>query len=281
VQRIVVIGSGPIFDLEDWMNTPAGSALLFVSMEDSMRGPIRIGQELQRPSLPAMLDAIDDPVRSVVIGGTGFAPLDWDNSQYRFRMEGDPLRMSLTGDNLQDYSIRLVFRGSVDQIRILTRNGRKLEPVGWSAEPGADDVGIEGLLTTEEARILRMACRGEATIAHCPVCGGIHELAWRCLNPPKGTYTILGIPLFRSLAESYQPVQNRRCLVRFSPKDGETPFTVYPGRVVSLSEETIGVITGDPPSPFVYRLDEDRVWHREAPMGSIYRSTDGCCVAYI
>lgn len=82
--KIVIIGSGEIFDLEDWRNTDYTKRLRLVSFHKSLQGDPPVAEEL-RPDEHELLSDLQNPVIRVEIIGESFMPYAWDNECYKFK----------------------------------------------------------------------------------------------------------------------------------------------------------------------------------------------------
>ncbi|MCL4487061.1 MAG: hypothetical protein M1570_02885 [Chloroflexi bacterium] len=192
--KIVVLGSGTVYDLEDWADTAVLDRTLFVSFGDPLRGGVEGGEEIAVPSATELARRIDDPILSVEISGPGFMPFTWDNHEYELAMQGE--RISLVSHKADDCQVSLGFLAPelTDVAFTATHSsGRCIRGPLSQAEPSQRRAsGVR--FSVAEAAAFEKAARHLPF--DCPRCGGAHD--WdvlRCLE----VGSILGEPVYPSL----------------------------------------------------------------------------------
>jgi len=107
--KIIVIGSGIIYDLEDWADGDVAKKIIFVQMHESMRGSIELGEEIDGDAFNRRLSNLHNRVHLIKIhGGSDFIPFYWDNPGYTL-CSGESCELKAA--NLKDYSIRIASFG--------------------------------------------------------------------------------------------------------------------------------------------------------------------------
>lgn len=195
--HIVVVGSGEIFDLEDWKDSEVGKLLLLVCVGESMQGEHPCFEELVSPEAHAVADLLVDPVISARIGGDGFLPTTWDSEKYRMEFaQGEAYLAAGEEDGvIHEHTLRFTcLVGGSGELEGCTahRSGRRrtlpietVDPLDAPSFP----------LSKEEQEVYGCASRGERF--RCPRCGGEHSAATLvCENGPGFD---LGIPVFKSI----------------------------------------------------------------------------------
>ena len=106
---IVVIGSGTVFDLEDWADTPLSEHLLMVSVGESLQAQARRVREVGNPDPAQLVEMVHDPVVKVTVSGEGFMPTWWDNPGYKLQLSDG--QAVLVGSRLDRFDVTLRYPG--------------------------------------------------------------------------------------------------------------------------------------------------------------------------
>ncbi|MCS7254564.1 MAG: hypothetical protein RMK18_11660 [Armatimonadota bacterium] len=194
---IVIISSGKIFDLDDWVDTSIVKRTLLVNMSESLQGDSSAAEEVIRPTAQQIYQRLHDPVTAVEIFGVGFIPAWWDNSGYNLRIANG--KASLKAEQLNDYSITLRFlieAGFSPQARLTHASGKEtsatIHPVEVSVTQEPECIP----LIEKEQEIFRNAVnKASFTCLHCQT-----EHSWDTLYCLL-TATILGKFVYPSLSE--------------------------------------------------------------------------------
>jgi hypothetical protein len=164
---ILVIGSGRLFDLDDWVGTPLLGRARFVRAGDaSLTGGIC---EEESPDAERLRQGFENPVVRIQIALPQGMPFAWDNPAYR--LEGTAL-VAGEGASLSTRAAFLAAGDAPPSARATLADGsEKLLPLKtidpWMPAHAWQD------LTPLEAEAFRRCVRGEAY--RCPRCGGRHE----------------------------------------------------------------------------------------------------------
>jgi hypothetical protein len=221
---VVIIGSGRVFDLEDWIETPIFERTVLVAVGESLQAGQNLAEELIAPSRTELSRRVHDPVVRVVITGPGFMPTLWDNTAYR--LLADRGQFSLLCEKAADYAVRLCYFVSGGKSQLTSGALEAAEPA--PTEPGG------GRLSPEEAAVLRAALEGRPI--ECPRCHGQHR--WDTLRCLKGG-TILGELVYPSLQWA-----NASGFVLFQPSGGDICFAVHQCPVLRLEFGKVAIKSG-------------------------------------
>lgn len=197
LSTIVLIGSGVVFDLEDWVGTELFRRVLLVSVGNSLQGESPWAEELVHPALHEILPRLHDPLARVEIAGPAFMPTWWDNPGYR--LSPSPGRVALVGEHLEDYRLCLSFlaaAGVPPRAHVARASGQYLELPLAETAPGEKDKSAKGQLDAGEAAIVQRALRRESF--PCPHCGRQHT--WDTLLCTHGA-ALLGEPVYPTLRD--------------------------------------------------------------------------------
>jgi hypothetical protein len=219
--RVVVIGSGLIYDLEDWQDSRWNSNLYFIKVKDSLRGNLKIGQEFQ--DLSQVYSFLYDPIISIEINGSGFMPFYWNNPEYKLSTAGS---IKLVGLNLDNPSVLLGYWGSDVKADIVRKAGEE-EPVTLKSIDYQDPDSWNSL-DAGEAEIFHRAALGYDF--SCLICGQKHPaLRIRC-----DVYSILGEPIYPSLGK-------KRGFVLFKEIEDKVYFKFHPVSVIKIDDLSVAI----------------------------------------
>lgn len=247
---ILIIGSGKIFDLEDWAGSKLLEQTLLVSIKESLQGELSIAEEIFHPSVQQIYPYLYDPILEVEIFGEGFMPLKWSNEEYYLKISDG--KVYLRGNKLDTYSIVLEYLIDSNfslQAKIKYASGQTLV-VPLQVVKKEEIVDFEsGLLTLEEERVFEKAILHKPFV--CPHCKSFHS--WNtlyCLNASS----ILGELVYPSL-NNYKLTG----FVLFYLKNGKVYFQNYRSKVLLINEKTVAIREGR--KAVVYKYDEkERLW---------------------
>lgn len=235
--KVVVIGTGRIYDLDDWQETKWNSSLYFLRIGESLKGESKIGEEVEE--LSHLVSCLCDTIVSVEISGEGFMPYYWSNPQYRLLVGR---RTMLVGSNLENPSVSVGFYGTDVNARVVTRSNDESRPLE-TAEYHADDSWKQ--LTQEECVTFRKALRGQEFA--CPVCGKEHPAS--CLRCDRNS--ILGAPIYPSLGK-------KKGFVFFKDTSDEVAYKFHPVNAVKIGDGVVAVAVGSKAMVHQYDVTESR-----------------------
>ncbi len=198
---VVAVGAGPIYDLEDWADSPVLSGALFCSVGRSLLEGLPSGvpcraTELTDPLPSHIVQRIHNPVVRLRIVGAGFMPVRWSHPSLKLHVSAGGA--VLEGENVGRKAVTVQYHapdgeqpvveatranGAVDRLPTEKGDAASLGPPGGS-----------GALTEAECEVFGKARAGEAFV--CPVCGGTHDA---CVTRCLAGHSILGVPVYPSL----------------------------------------------------------------------------------
>ncbi len=195
--KIVIFGSGIIYDLDDWAENDISKKMLFVKIGDSMRGTQEIITEIDKDSFDG--HQLANPIQAIQIEGDDFMPYYWDNLGYSATLDGDVI---LKSSNLKNYSINIAAFGKNIKAKITKNEGK--EKISFS--PGSHSTDIIELIENSENSWKKLHDDEEvlfrehiiAEVIKCPFCGQMLNGPLRCYNE-KGS--LLGKSVYKSLKE--------------------------------------------------------------------------------
>jgi hypothetical protein len=228
---VVVVGSGRIFDLEDWAGTPVLERTILVSLGESMQAGQELAAEMTSPSKAELFRRLHDPIARVEICGPGFMPTDWDNPGYRFN--GSSL-VSEKAD-APAVGLRYFVGGGAEAQVTLTHAGGRSRTVTLAPAPMPEPSGPPpGRLTPAEEAIFRAAAAQQPF--ECPCCRKRHS--WDTLRCLQGA-SILGELVYPSLERA-----NASGFVLFRTAAAGVTFALHRCDVLRLEFGKVAVRSG-------------------------------------
>lgn len=263
---IIVIGSGRIYDLEDWENTVLLQNTILVSLEESLQGGACLAEEMVSPSAQEVVRRVYDPTVRVEITGLGFMPAQWDNPAYALHMDEGICR--LTAERSENYGLDIRCRiptNCCPEVTVIHGSGRRTSVALQPAKTVCSDTGRSGHLTPMEMDILGAAVNRQSFV--CPCCG--QETAWdqvRCNN----SGVIIGEAIYPSLRDI-----PANAFVIFRMHSAGVEFSVRACDVLSLAGDEAAV--REARSTYIYRYDEaSGRWERTSrPFGQYQQLGEG------
>jgi hypothetical protein len=226
---VAIIGAGPIFDLEDWADSPLLARATLVAMGESLQGGADLALEITTPSSNDLFQRVYDPVTTVRIGGAGFMPLAWSHPGYKLANVAGAFM--LVAERQEDFNTTVRYLGEAQAVATLASGQTRDVALVPAPAPIADET--MGQLTPAEAAIFSAALRREAF--PCPCCGQAHP--WDTLICLAGS-TILGKPVYPAL----QAAAGHFVLLR---ADGDAvAYRVHPADVLPLGDGRVAVREG-------------------------------------
>lgn len=268
--RIVVIGSGRIFDLADWEGTSLLERTLLVSLEVSLQEEA-VAEEIVRPDAGMLARRLHDPVVKVELQGRGFLPTLWDNSEYRLEVrDGEG---SLVGERLENYGVMLHFlaESAVSISAKLTcvsgaTNTLAVHPTRASELPEAE----VGWLTPEEVQLFQQVLQRESFT--CLRCG--QTCRWETLRcKGQGGF---GHLVYRSLERC------RSGLILFRQRNERVSFEAVGCGVVRLTTDTAAIKVGrERPAMYRYHTGRERWEITEDRFLTYHQAGDGVYAVFL
>ena len=254
--KVIVIGSGLIYDLQDWVNCLLTPNLFFVTINESLRGDIPIGREVQRDQLFDLISDLSTPVATMEIGGFNFMPYYWSNGGYKL-IVGDV--NYLQGSNLEDYSISVSYFGSEVTAK---HQGGLNEGCGLLTELEHCEMPQWFSLKMEEVSIFKQAIQGQSY--EC-LHGNHRHNAGELICDGDGT-TILGKPVYPTL-------NNKKGFVLIRCNESSAVYYWHPVNVIRLDFGSVAVAHGG--HAFIYGYDPDKNrWVKQKKLPQYYPMGD-------
>ena len=230
----VVIGSGRVFDLDDWSGAAFWSGMTLVSMGDPLQTAAGL-PELFSPTPSELLQRVYDPVVRVEISGPGFLPTSWDNPNYAIDQGPDGWR--LVCERAEEYAVGLrcfIRQDGVVEVAARHASGRETAADLAPAQAPAREAAIRARLTPEEAAVFQTAAAHAPF--HCPRCGNQHP--WDTLRCRKRG-SILGEPVYPTLE-----ARHARGFVLFHVAGDAVEFEERSGAVLRLDFGKVAIERG-------------------------------------
>jgi hypothetical protein len=261
---LVIVGSGPVFDLEDWIATPFQKRMLLVNMGRPLQGRRRTLEEVTRPTDEDLCHQVYDPVEGVEVSGRGFMPTWWDNDGYQLEV-GRETRLVARG--LADYSVSVeCFVTEPEELRaIVTRaSGAQIDELLEQVDEPLFDEAIDGQLTPDEAAIFRSASQQQSfTCLHCD-----RQHPWNQLYC-RARGRIIGTSIYPSL-QALKPTG----FVLFRDEKTHVRFRIHSGGVLLLPSGDVAVKGGSRAS--IYRFNGNtEQWIQTKEALSLYHCLGG------
>ncbi|NIM13842.1 MAG: hypothetical protein GTO45_17500 [Candidatus Aminicenantes bacterium] len=222
--KIIIIGSGPVYDLEDWLETDFTGKFIFVKVGKSLKKDLNIGIEIEPSELPGYLH---NPIQSVEISGKGFMPFYWNNTGYKVILRDEIL---LCGQQLKEFSISFECYGEETKARIKKSKGEeqiKLKPSGKKLEEKWE------ILSNHEADVFKRSLVGKEFI--CPHCSEKHApKTLMCFKKAP----ITGEPVYSSFG-------TRKGFFVFRETKEKISFRHHPVNIIKVGDTQVAIISGN------------------------------------
>jgi len=252
--KIAIIGSGKIYDIDDWQDSSLLKHTLLVSMDKTLQGDPPEFKEIMNPTPYNVCSFLHDPVKSIKVSGTGFMPTFWSNSEYRLGLANG--EASLTGTSLQDYNLTLRFFSSGEVCTTINyASGREEITHIQTIKQDEKHLCHEVSLTRQEADIFKKVINKENF--KCICCG--EEYTWDTLYC-KCNAVILGNLIYPSL-------QNHKGFVLFSKRKVGVYYRLYPYDVLRLNLGVVAIREGN--RAVVYHFDySQEIWRENRTLAT-------------
>lgn len=254
--KIMVIGSGEIYDLADWQDTPFWNSLLLINLGDApMAGNLNI--EEIKPSDPTeILTRIHNPVEKVEIIGNGFMPYFWDNSEYSLILDekGATLVASEIKGLSEGFSVSFTCFSEEELFAKIKRQDGGIEEFQIQLHPICSKEIFEPpwqILSEEEGKIFNNAIKGIPFI--CPICKNEHPPSTLICDDGM---SILGRPVYQSFME-------KRGIFLLKEKEEKVYFCHHPAEVIRIDKDRVAILEGL--GLVIYQNRRNR-WLKEGPL---------------
>ena len=234
--KIVIIGSGIIYDLEDWTSNPLSQKIIFVKMSESMRGNLEIGTEIEKDSFDGQLLNLHNRILSVKISGPEFMPYYWDNPGYSISFEGE---ISLKSSNLENYSVKIASYGNNIKAAIEKVEGSekisltRIEIESPDVIHAIENCGMKWeKLGKDEIEIFKNHIKSEKVQCPFPSCGKEITGPLKCDNQEHGK--LLGLPIYKSL-------KNIKGFVIFKESADGVYYKPYTSEIIKIDDGKVAL----------------------------------------
>jgi len=268
----VIIGSGRIFDLEDWEGTPWLERTLLVSLGDSLQHTPAIATELTSPTAQQLCRHLHDPAVKVEIAGPGFMPMSWDNAVYSLHLGAR--EVALNAELLGDFSVTLRYLAMQEdgvKARVTHASGKRTSVPLIPVDPTGVGGSTAGLLSVDEAKTFLRAVRKE--LFSCPYCPEQHP--WETLRCKAVGAGILGRLVYPSLQAS-----QAKGFVVFQITEDGVQFDIHQGSVLRLDSRVVAIKEGHGASLYRYEMSS-KSWLREDRPLEPYHQLEGQAYAIL
>ncbi|MFQ6071912.1 MAG: hypothetical protein ACE5KT_04320 [Methanosarcinales archaeon] len=230
ISKILVIGSGKIFDLEDWQESRLIDKLILINMgESSLQGEESFTQELRKPVPSDLLSILHSPIYEVEIKGEGFMPYFWDNAGYKLMLEEG--KAILKGSELEDFSLSIAFFGERVKAKIVRTDGSEEISVEYSDIEIMEQEWMP-LTMVEEGKVFQDAINNKNI--NCPICKKEHKPQTLICTSGEG---ILGRCVYPSL-------EDKTGFVIFKELPEGIVFKHHHVKVIRVKEGLVAIATG-------------------------------------
>lgn len=232
--KIIVIGSGEIYDLPDWKKDRLAQNIVFVKIGKSMRGSVEIGKEIEPNAFDGQLLNLHNRILSVKINGSDFMPYYWDNPGYSINDENG---ISLIASNLENYSIKIAAYGEniTASIEKVERSEKVTLPHIGISPPDIiyilehSETKWENL-ADDEIETFREHKESKKILCPDPSCRWEITGSLKCDNPKHGK--LLGFQIYKSL-------KGHKGFIVFKDTDEGVFFKQYPSEMIKIGEEVV------------------------------------------
>jgi mRNA-degrading endonuclease RelE of RelBE toxin-antitoxin system len=257
--KIVIIGSGIIYDLDDWTTSEISKKIIFVKTSESMRGNLEIGTEIERDSFDGQLLNLHNRILSVKISGEEFLPYYWDNPGYSISFEGD---IALKSSNIMNYSIKIATFGKNINAFVEKVEGNEKIALTFIDTNPPDIINIienYGMkwekLEKDEIEIFKKHIKSEKVQCPFPSCGKEITGPLKCDNQAHGR--LLGRPIYNSLKNIKGFVILKDCVEGVYYKPYTSEIIKIDERKIALNKKSKAVIRRYEPSMKKWVEQED------------------------
>jgi hypothetical protein len=248
----IVLGAGPIFDLEDWIGTPIAERLLVVNFgEQSVSGSFlpecRASLEQVMAARP-VAGLLGIPLR-LEVSGNAVMPFFWDNHAYKWK------ESTLAAESAENWQVHVgvLCLNQTDIQAITTTSGRITLPatqVPSSPRPWSPDWT---LLSADDFRIFRESLQTDRYL--CPLCGTQHRAdVLRCRHDPE---SMLGRYVY-----SFLQARHEATFVLLKDSGEDAWFALCSCEALRVGQNCVAIHSGGKAD--VYEFDSgDAAWRKK------------------
>ena len=229
---VAIIGSGIVFDLEDWLESFADWRLILLSLEAPLCASSFSNVSLVS-TVEELVSLLHDPIVKVEIATPGMLPLAWTNSAYRLELTDGQFRVLADATKRFDVCLTCDASGAIPKYGLVQRRSGAKTQIAMTSCHGELREPEAFQLSETEANIFRQAIRRKPLA--CPHCARLHS--WEtvyCRNTCIPKYRFKGVPLYPSLEET-----SIRGLVIFRQSRGNVCCEVSKQAVLRLSTNRV------------------------------------------
>lgn len=242
--KIVVVGNGVIYDLEDWTGERFDDSFLFINVGDVPLCSFKMGESSDDKEYVSYINEMRKKIKKVIIHGKSFMPFFWNNRAYRLEFRSG--KAFLEAEYSGDFSVDLGYMGENVGAVLFYEDGKEISVQPVSGTPPEENWLP---LTPAEADLFRRASASPEFL--CPHCDEMHDrYETRCPNAG-----ILG----RALYESLEGVDG---MVIFRESGDEILYLSQGAGACYAGENRVAAGSGG--SARLYELDRERGDWREA-----------------
>ena len=252
--KIVVIGSGLIFDIDDWVSEENYSRFIFINVAGKALCPFDMGIKTNGERFVSHIDDIKQSIDKVSITSKNFMPFYWDNEAYQLVfIDGKAV---LEAENSCSYNLNIGYYGEQADAFVTTGKGveRRFQ-LSPAEEP--PEVNWEEM-SPGEKEIFIKASLGEEYL--CPYCGEMHDTdEIRCENV-SGLWGRL----------IYESLEGKSGMIEFWESGKRVLFRCHRGGACPAGENLVAAGSGGVSR--LYRFDGERRKWREIGLMDKYFS---------
>ena len=229
---IAIIGSGRVFDLEDWIESISHLHFILLPVTSPLCASDLANVSVVQ-NVDELLRVLHDPIVKVDIATPGMVPLAWTNSAYRLQLKDGQFHVLAEAAERFDVRLKCEASGAIPEYCLAWR--RSGTQIRIAMTTSLDDLHeTDALMLTEsEANIFRQAIRRQSL--KCPQCAQLHS--WDtvyCNNTCVPKYRFKGFPLYPSLEN-----KNTQGLVVFEQTGESVCCEVLKQAVLRVSESRV------------------------------------------
>jgi len=279
--KIVVLGSGIIYDLEDWTGSELYEDLLLIKVGESMLEKDIAGNEIDSTNFSAG-SVINSVISVQICGNKEFMPYFWDNPGYILSNEGD---LSLRSSNPQkNLSVNFAAFGSKIFANVEKKGSRDKIILSPSDQAQTDPVqiieqctGAWHCLTVQEETHFKQ--NKDAERVYCPHCQGLLE-SLHCLGTVCRQTKLLGKIIYSSLEKNLESNEIKGFIVFRETSDGRIQFKKYPSKIIKINDRQISIQEGSRSHIYEYVPNEER-WAEKGKLRIFHSLGRGYYVAVV
>lgn len=268
IEMIVVIGSGNIFDLQDYEDTDFASRIVLVKICEPLKGNENAGEEIS----PSDVKDIYDPVVEVVIKGKYFMPYCWNNQNYKFELSNEGA--ILKGNKLDNFSILVQGFGYEIKAHGKTMNGKEMKfDLDECGDIECVDISIEEKqekqLSSEDEILFREIIKNKKY--KCPMCKEEHDYKKvKCRDESA---------LFVCESCIYESLKNVKGFIIFNEQNSKIFYKHHPLNTLRLSDNEVALVL-TPEGAYIFKFNGQK-WVKGNKLENYYKTDEGKWIIYL